>query len=133
MKVFPKRTNETAVRCMLEGAELKALLAEAAAKAAGFDLSAHNVKVESVKVEGPDYSQHRREPSVIVDLVMIHDPEALSHWVAEHEPVKAAPPEPPPMRCVAQKRRPFLNGWAPALCVPAIFFAMLLWCLGVLP
>jgi hypothetical protein len=131
MKVIPKRTNETAVRCLLDGPALNALLSEAAAKAAGLDLTAHNVKVERVEVKGVDYSQHRREPTAIVDLVVIHDPEAMADWVAEHQPVKPPPPEPPPMRCPALKKgyRPDKVFWTVAQIV--IWGVLFCWCLGV--
>lgn len=111
MKVFPRRTNQTAVRCMLDGPELEALLTEAAAKAAGLDLSDPNVKVERVQVEAPDYSQHRRTARVIVDLVVIHDASALADWVPDSEPPpKALPPSPPPMRTPNISRLP---RWVP--------------------
>lgn len=117
MKVFPKRTNETNMRCLLEGADLEALLSQAAAKAAGVDLSAHNVKVDKITVEGPDYSQHRRNPRVYVDLLVLHDPDSLAAWVAEKGEAKVSPPKPPPMRCPAREEsyRPDRLTWVAAL------------------
>ena len=97
MKVFPRRTNQTAVRCLLDGPTLEALLTEAAAKAAGLDLSAPNVKVERVQVEEPDHSQHRRKATAIVDLVVIHDASAVADWPWGFEPPPRPPkPLPPP-------------------------------------
>lgn len=112
MKVIPRRTNQTAVRCLLDGPTLEALLTEAAAKAAGLDLSAPNVKVERVRVEEPDHSQHRRTATAIVDLVMIHDASALADWPPEFEsPPKALPPPPPPTVEVRQAHRNAPSPW----------------------
>lgn len=108
MKVFPKRTHETSMRCVLEGADLEALLSQAAAKAAAVDLSAHNVKVDRVTVEGPDYSQHRHKPRAFVDLLVLHDSESLAAWVEGPDVPEVSPPKPPPMRCPA-----LLKGYRP--------------------
>lgn len=99
-EVIEHFSNQTLIRVKLDGDELEGVLAERAAKITGCDLSAPNIKVHRVIVEGRDHSQHRATATAEVQLVVLHSPGALDAWTERREQQaaerRAESSEPPP-------------------------------------
>lgn len=98
MKVIQKRVNETRFSCVLDLKTMQAVLSEAAAKDAGVDLKADNVRVLRFGVQGGVSSNHPTETHV--ELVVTHSKEVESGTGFMIPP----PPTAPPMRTYKSPR-----------------------------
>lgn len=84
-EVLEHFSNQTLIRVKLDGGELDSVLAAHAAKVARCDLSAENIKVHCVKVDGRDHSQHRDSATAEVQLMVLHSPGAIDEWTERRE------------------------------------------------